>query len=392
MKLSVLQDQFVDAVSAVTRAIDARPVLPVLANVLLVAKGDDLELVASNQELTIFARIGAQLEREGAITVPAKRLSELVNNFASGSRIDLTIDDETQRLTVRSGKTNYAISGIHAKEYPSVGGFSAKARATVDAAQFSRLIHEIAYACGNASSNPVVGAVSLTFAHGVIYAQALDGYRAALTEAPYTGDLEGTYLIPSPSAREVATRYRDGDLDIAVGALSERGHNLLRFDDGYVQIISQLVDGNAIDLSGYIPHEHGMSASVDRQDFVRALRRALVLAREGAEKSIRLSFGSDGIEFHVKSQDVGSGDDFVAAQVVGNGYEVWFDISYLLDALSVFDQGVVTLLGTEGATHLFVRADDNPALGMIARRGSNQESAASEDEPEEDVEPEIVEE
>ena len=110
MRISVLQDQLARGLNIVGRAVDPRPTLPVLANVLLATDESRLKLAATNLELTIITSIGAKVDKSGAITLPAKTFSELVNNLMP-DRVDLNLDVATQTVNVRSGMTNSNIRG-----------------------------------------------------------------------------------------------------------------------------------------------------------------------------------------------------------------------------------------------------------------------------------------
>lgn len=119
MRVSILQDQLARGLSIVSRAVDSRPTLPVLANVLLATEDARLKLSATNLEMSVTTYIGAKVDRPGAITLPAKTFTELVNNL-SPERVDLTLDESTQTVNVRCGMTNSNIRGISASEFPPV--------------------------------------------------------------------------------------------------------------------------------------------------------------------------------------------------------------------------------------------------------------------------------
>ena len=105
MRVSVLQDQLLRAIRIVTKAVDSRPTLPVLANILLVAEAGRLKLVATNLQVSITTHVGARVEVEGSITLPAKTFADLVNNL-SPERVDLKLDAATQTVNLRCGMTN----------------------------------------------------------------------------------------------------------------------------------------------------------------------------------------------------------------------------------------------------------------------------------------------
>src|SRR5262245_17110884 len=119
MIISVLQENLAKGVNIVAKAVEARPALPVLTNILLEAEDSRLKLVASNLQMSITMWIGAKVEKPGAITLPARTFSDLVNRL-SKDRVDLTLDDTTHTVTVHCGTTDSKIKGIDADEFPPI--------------------------------------------------------------------------------------------------------------------------------------------------------------------------------------------------------------------------------------------------------------------------------
>jgi len=376
MKLGVLQEQISAALSTVVRAIDTRPVMPVLANVLLEAEGDDLVLTATNQEMTITTRLGAQLETEGAVTIPAKELTALVSNM-SGGRVDLDLDESTQRLTIKSGRSKHVLAGIAAAEYPPLDSIMVINSAETPTGALARALREVSYAAGSPVSQPISGAVQMKLENNAIRVQAFDNSRGAITRID--GVNEGDTwdcIVPIGTARELAGLFKDDAVRIDTVTVGGNQQVKLRFvGENHVRVLVTLVSGNYPDLTGYTRRETALQATVNRQELVLALRRASAFAPDNSY-SARITFGDGGINISGTKTERGSSDNFVEAEIAGEAYSVWIQVKYLLDALSSFDGETVVLSGTHKAPHLFVSANSTPLVALIARMGDEEETVA----------------
>src|SRR5215470_16620621 len=155
MRVSVLQENLAKGLGIVNRAVGSRPTLPVLANVLIATEESRLKLSATNLELGITAWINSKVEEEGAITVPAKTLLDLVNTLPP-ERVDMELDARTNTLNVRCGPTTANIKGIEASQFPAVPEAEADAGIAVPAAVFQEMIEQVAFAAAREDNRPIL--------------------------------------------------------------------------------------------------------------------------------------------------------------------------------------------------------------------------------------------
>lgn len=362
MRVSILQDQLARGLSIVSRAVDSRPTLPVLANVLLATEDARLKLVATNLEMSITTYIGAKVDRPGAITLPAKTFAELVNNL-SPERVDLTLDTATQTVNVRCGTTNSNIKGIAATEFPPVPE-SVEPDVLLPAQVFKQMITQTVFAAAKEDNRPILTGLYTEFADDVLTMAAADGYRLAVRTARLDQKMGKSRImvIPSRTMIEVARIITDEDKEIGISLPGQR-EGVMFFYESTI-ITSQLLEGKFPDFGAIIPKNYSTSMTVYTTDLLRACKRAEIFARDSnfsARIFIKPAKGpSEPGEVLVigKSAERGDNEGMIDASVEGEPMEVAFNIRFLIDALSVInDERVV--LESNGAAYPGVIRPEN---------------------------------
>jgi DNA polymerase-3 subunit beta len=349
MRLSVLQTNLAKGLSIVSRAVESRPQMPVLSNVLLKTEDSRLKLAAINLSLGlgITCWIGANVDIEGAVTLPAKTFNELVNNL-SNDRVDLNLDGATQTMHVRCGANKGNIKGIDAHEFPPIaeGG---RSDLSIDGALLKNMINQVVFAAATDDHRPALTGVFLQFNGTKITMAAADGYRLAVhnAELEQKFDKPISLLIPARSLAEVARAVQDDTDDVKIGLPDDR--DVVLFTVGAVEISAQLLDHKFPPFENVIPKDYSTSTVMYRSDLLSACQRAEIFARDNAFTG-RLyvkpptSAGSPGeVTILGKSQERGDNEGVLDATVEGEPVDISFNIKYLIDVLRTLPDEQVVL-------------------------------------------------
>lgn len=346
----------------VTRAVDTRPTLPVLANVLLATEDTRLKLAATNLEMSITTYIGAKIDQPGAITLPAKTFAELVNNL-SPERVDLVMDAATQSIHVHCGATSSNIRGISAGEFPPVPE-SGDPDVTLPGKVLKEMINQTVFASAKEDNRPILTGVYMQFDGDRITMAAADGYRLAVRTAQIEQHFSQSrdMVIPARTLAEVARLISDDDEEVAITLPSER--DLVLFYIRSTVVSSQLLEGKFPDFGSIIPKSYQTATTVYTTDLLRACKRAEIFARDSAY-SARIFIkppkgpGEPGeVLVSGRSAERGDNEGMIDASVEGEPMEVAFNIRYLIDVLSVIqDERVV--LESNGAAYPGVLRPEN---------------------------------
>lgn len=347
MKVSCLQENLAKGLSIVGRAVSTRSTLPVLANVLVATDNGRLKLSATNLEIVITCWVGAKVEEEGAITIPARTLSDLVGALPQ-EQVDLTLNETTQTVHIDCGRTQANIKGIDAQEFPLVPEPDQENRIRVEAAVLKQMIAQVAFAAATDDARPTLTGVSTFFQGSQVTMAATDGFRLSVRSAHIPGHVEEpfTIIIPSRALTDVARVIND-DLEAVYLSMPE-GRNQVIFDMDNIVLISQLIDGNFPDYTPIIPRQHNTRAVLGRADFHKACRTADIFARESSHTArVSIEPGDDLTPAYatIKATSIETGDNEarVDASVNGEPVEIAFNVKYMTEVLNVIDTPQVAL-------------------------------------------------
>ena len=331
-----MQENLARGLSVVSRAVSSRSTLPVLANVLLKTEDAGLKLTATNLEIGITYWVPGRIDVDGATTVPAKLLTDLVNSLPAGDRVDLELQPgDTLHLT--SGRFATHIKGIDADEFPAIQ--TAGERPTTRIAQniLRRALAEVAFAAASDEARPILTGVLARFEGEQVTLAAADNYRIAVKTIPILDAVpETSVVIPARALNELARVLADVDdpVDIFIAA----GRNQVLFHLEGVDLVSRLIDGQFPNYQQVMPANHTTRATLDREELLRAVRPAALIAHESAN-IVKLQIGTDAEAGITVSANAEVGDHVgqVEAAVEGDGTTIAFNARYLADVLTNVD-------------------------------------------------------
>jgi DNA polymerase-3 subunit beta len=350
MKISCLQENLAKGLSTVGRAVAARSTLPVLSNILLETDEGRLRLAATNLEIGISCWIGARVEEEGRITVPARLLTEFVNSLPP-AQIDMELAERTQTLNLKCARYEANIKGIDASEFPEVptaetiGG---RDSLHLEADAFRQMIEQSVFAAATDESRPILTGVLAQFHQGGLTLAAADGFRLAVTSADVGVDLDESakVIIPARALSELV-RISDGEEE-TIELVITPNRNQILFHLDKTDVVSQLIEGNFPDYNQIVPKSHSTRSVVSTQELLKAVKVAFLFARDAAN-IVRFNIvpGSEltpgQIVITGTSAEFGDNVGEIDATTEGDGIEIAFNARYMIDALSVVGTAEVAL-------------------------------------------------
>ncbi|MGD8239130.1 MAG: DNA polymerase III subunit beta [Armatimonadota bacterium] len=331
LNVTCARDSLFEAMQVVSRAVSGRSTLPILNNVLMEGSDDSLRLVATDLELSIEASISAKVEDDGALTAPARVLAEVVQNLPSAD-VTLTVDD-TNTVTVGCQKSEYAIRGLPSEEFSTLPEIEGGVEFSMPQETMKSVIEQVTFASSPDETRPMLTGALLRVGEQEMTVVATDTHRLALRKISGLDGLPDaavTAIVPSRALNELARSLpRDDDDPVSI----RMGERLLEFRVPGVVIASRLIEGEFPNYEKVIPTDFDRKAVVKREELANALRRALIVAREDAN---RIVLGVDGetLSITADSQDVGRASEQVAVALDGAAIEIAFNGRYLLDVLA----------------------------------------------------------
>ncbi len=357
MKISCLQENLAKGLSTVGRAVASRSTLPVLSNVMLTTDNGHLKLSATNLEIGVNCWIGAKIEEEGAITVPARLLSEFVNSLPA-ERIDMVLEEESQTLNLRCARFESNIKGIDAQEFPLIptaDDASDEEIIRLDPVSLRTMIDQVVFAAATDESRPILTGVLLRIENGNLILAAADGFRLSVksTEISSNGMDVVEVIIPGRALTELSRIIGDQEEPVSVIIVPDRKQILFHLEG--VDLVSQMIEGKFPDYNQIIPGAFTTRSVLNTANFLKAARVSHLFARDSAH-IVKLEITPSGdellngrITLMATSAELGDNVADVDATIEGNPLEVAFNAKFLIDVLSVIDSPQVALETTESS-------------------------------------------
>jgi DNA polymerase-3 subunit beta len=365
VKISCLQENLARGLAVVGRAVATRSPLPILSNILLETDQGRLRLAATNLEIGINCWIGARIEEEGSITIPARLLTEFVNSLPPG-QIDMELTRRTQTLNLKCARFEANIKGIDPSEFPnvptadSIGG-RPQGALHLKADTFKRMIDQVVFAAAADESRPILTGVLTHFHQGGLTLAAADGFRLAVTTADVGVGVDETSSVIVP-ARALAELNRiGGEQETPIELIITPTRNQILFHLSDIDLVSQLIDGNFPDYKQIVPKSYSTQAVVSTQELLKAVKVAFLFARDAAN-IIRLHVvpGSELTPGYVSvaatSAELGDNvSELDVTGISGEEIEIAFNARYMIDALSVAGTAEVSLETTTSSSPGVIR-------------------------------------
>ncbi len=364
MRLSCLQENLARGLSVVGRAVSPRSNLPVLGNILLATDEGRLKLAATNLEIGITCWIGAMVEDDGAITVPARLLTDFVNQLPA-ERIDMDLSVRTLMLNLKCARYDTNIKGIDANEFPPLPQAPDDAAIHIQGATLRKMINQVVFAAAADDSRPTLTGVLVRFEGDRLTMAATDGFRLALRstslaeEIPelVTGGLgKRDIIIPARTLIEVSRIIGivpDGEKEFVAITVAENNNQVL-FHMADVSVVSQLIDANYPAFEAIIPRQYSTRTAVDTAALLRALRLSSLFARDN-NQLVRLQItpspeGLPGtLTVTASSKEAGDNVSDLDALIEGEATEIAFNARYMLDILGAVDEPQIALETTKAS-------------------------------------------
>ncbi len=357
MKFTITREKLQEGLLAVVSSIPTKTTLPVLSNILIEARKDGLRLSGTDLDIAVSTSVAAEVDEEGSLTLPAKKLSDIARELPS-SPVRVTSAGE-QRAQLECGKSKFRLLGLPRDEFPSFPTVRFDDAWRSPAKELHKLIGHVAFAVSTEESRPILNGVLWELRKDRMRMVATNGHRLARMEVPLAGGAASQAdLIVPPKALEQIRRLFPPETEVEIG----RSENHLGFRSADTQVFTRLIEGPYPNYEQVIPRENDKFATVDKMAMAAALRRMSIVASDQTHR-IRLAFSAGSLKFSVQTPDLGEAQDEMAVTYEGDALEIGFNAAYLLEILKYMptDEVRFTLKAPERAATAEPVGWDDPA-------------------------------
>src|SRR5690349_3597242 len=327
MRFTISREKLQEGLTAVTATIPAKTTLPVLANILVETTEKGIRLSGTDLDIAVSTEVAADVETSGAITIPAKKLSEIARELPP-SPVKIAAAGE-QRVTLDCGRSHFKILGLPRDEFPSFPVVRFDESWRIRSGDLQKLISHTAFAVSTEESRPILNGVLWELKPETMRMVATNGHRLAKMEVPIkSSGAPAADLIVPPKALEQIRRLFPADEELEIA----RGENHLGFRSPFTAVFTRLIEGPYPPYDAVIPKDNNRIAVADKASLVSALKRMSVIASDQTHR-IRLSFNTALLRFSVQTPDLGEAQDELPVRFNGDPLDIGFNANYLLEIL-----------------------------------------------------------
>jgi DNA polymerase-3 subunit beta len=356
MKFTITRERLQEGLLAVANAVPSKTTLPVLSNILVEAVKDGIRLSGTDLDIAVSTVVPAEVDAEGAVTLPARKLVEIVRELPSAA-IRIAAAGE-QRVTLECARSRFKLLGIPRDEFPTFPAVKFEGGWTIASGDLQKLIGHVAFAASTEESRPILNGVLWELRKDQMRMVATNGHRLARMDVAVSAGAEsGDFIVPPKALDQIRRLFGAADeIEIA------RSENHLGFRCGQTYVYTRLIEGPYPNYEQVIPRDNDRVAVLDKQAFTSTLRRVGVVASDQTHR-VRLAFGGGTVKFTVSTPDLGDAHDEMAASYDGEPLEIGFNANYLLEILKYIptDEVRVTMKAPERAATLEPAGWDDPA-------------------------------
>lgn len=353
MKFRISKEVFLEGLQKVQHVVSSRTTLPILSNVLIVAKEGRLQFTTTDLDVGITGSVEAQIEKEGATTLPAKRLVSIVKELPA-SEVEVSVDSKNH-ASIRCGPSFFKIIGLGEDEFPPLPDFAGAKEFRIPQVVMRDGLKKTSYAISTDETRYVLNGIYASFREGKMTLVATDGRRLAMVDADleFPASHETDVIIPSKAVQELQR------------LLGDTGDVILKLNDSQVSFIvgdsllcSKLIEGNYPNYRQVIPGDSNERVVIVREALLETVRRVSLLSSDKSN-SVKLVFSENRIEISANSPDVGEAQEIMDVIYQGPPMQIAFNPEFLqaplrnldtndvyLDLIDEMSPGVLRIEGT----------------------------------------------
>ncbi len=368
MKIRIAREDLLTALQRVQGVVEKRNTMPILANILLEAKPEGLDIVATDLEIGMRGLYKATVEEPGSVTFSARTLFDILKEVRH-SEIEIVVADNNW-VTVKAGKSQFRVVGLPSKDYPALPAIEREGLLSIPAQGLLQLLKKTVFAVGEKDTRYVLNGLLITLIPNgekvTIRLVGTDGHRLGWAEQEVTPDpsaipsSEIKVIIPKKAAIEIRRLLEEDDKEPLLGFTK----NLLILRKSGLVLTSRIMEGTYPNYQQVVPKESSKKVIVNKSELEGALRRVAILSKDKAH-AVKLSFNADHVHLSSKSPDLGEAEEEIASTYKGEVFVAGFNARYFLDVLSVIETESLSLQMETGLSPCLIQEQGNPSFKAV---------------------------
>ena len=367
MKVSIERSALLTAMGRAQSVVERRNTIPILANVLIEAEGDQISFRATDLDIEVIDKTNAMVLQAGATTVGAHTLHDIVRKLPDGAMVELHDDGTAGRLNITAGRSHFQLATLPREDFPVMANAEYDCNFAADTPVLRRLFDKSKFAISMEETRYYLNGVYMHSADGadgkVLRCVATDGHRLARIDAnlPQGADNLPGVIVPRKTVLELGKLLTNDDTQIAVSVSETK----IRFATPEVTLTSKVIDGSFPDYSRVIPQGNTKRLEVDAAEFAKAVDRVATVSSERS-RAVKLVLDEDRLVLSVNAPDSGAAEEELAVAYGDEPLEIGFNAKYLQEIADQVDrENAVFLFNSAGDPTLMREGNDESAVYVV---------------------------
>ena len=374
MEFKINSSDLLKALSHIHGIVEVRHTLPILSNIILKAKDNELTLSSTNLDIYCADKIKAEVSIAGEISVSAVTFFEIVKRLPSGSEVVMTMEDGENEIILKCGRSKFNLSTLKTDDFPIISDNDLSTNFVLSADELIRIIDKTKFAVSNEETRYYLNGIFLHKADRnsiqFLRAVATDGHRLAQYDIPLPQGAEEItgIIIPKKTIFELRKVLDDANGDVSI-SLNE---NKIKFTFNDLKIISKVIDGTFPDYTKVIPQNNNKNFKTNNNELKNAIDRVSAVAanEESKSKAIKLSLEDNKLNLSVESQSKGSANEIIDISYDGDKVDIGFNSKYIIDICNEVDgeEVDISLLDSVSPAIILDKTDENLFFVLMPMR------------------------
>jgi len=360
MRFKTQREALLKPLQLVIGVVERRQTLPVLSNLLVVARQDGISLTGTDLEVELVADAEMDVEETGETTLPARKLLDICRTLPEQAELEITVDGE--RAQLRSGRSRFSLATLAASEFPTVEEINPTLEFTVPQRALHQVIERTQFSMAQQDVRYYLNGLMLEMTPQRLRSVATDGHRLAVCDCPaeIPGAQGQQVIVPRKGIQELARLLEDSDEPARVVI----GSNHIRLQLPQLRFTSKLIDGRFPDYERVLPKDNDKTLLADRDLLRQALVRTSILSNE-KYRGIRMQLDNGRLRVQAHNPEQEEAEEEVEVQYDGGELEIGFNVNYLLDALNALESDQVQIGLRDSNSSCLVQQPDSTACRYV---------------------------
>lgn len=354
MKLRITRDDILAPLQIISGVVERKQTMPVLANVLFSVEQDSVRVTGTNMEVELVCTlVGATVIEAGSVTIPARKLADICRSLPSDSELELSL--ESDKLHLRSGKSQFTLSTLPADQFPNIEENDHDISVSFSQKDFKGMLDGTGFAMAQQDVRYYLNGMLLELGDRYVRTVATDGHRLALASLDTDVDIgtEKQVIIPRKGVIELGRLLTDIDDNIIVSI----GDNHIFTEIGHYKFTSKLIDGKFPDYNRVIPKGGDKLVIADREDLKNMFSRASILSHENI-RGVQLQLSNRQLQVFANNPEHEQAEDCLDVIYEGEDLQIGFNVSYLIDVMNVIQDDSVKLTLSNASSSVLIESTE----------------------------------